>query len=244
MIKTKQYRNEWKYVCQEADITYICQRLGGMLDRDPHGDEGRYSIHSLYFDDFMDSCVLETEAGVSKRFKYRIRYYGDDPKFLSLERKEKLDGRCFKKSCRLSLEQYRDIICGDYEKLLFETDNDVLRQFCICARTRLFTPRAIIDYERTAYVEPITNIRVTADRNISVSGNVDSFLSGDYLRVPVMLEGKHVLEVKFDHILPRSVRNVITHENMIQTSFSKYYLGRKRLNMIGGHLYEHSFRSN
>ena len=233
MLQTKKYRNEWKYVCQEADIAYVCQRLQGIIDLDAHGDNGNYSVHSLYFDDYMDCCANETEAGISSRFKYRIRYYGSNPSFLRLERKEKYDGRCYKKSCKLSLDQYRIIISGDYERLLFESDNEVLRQFCVIAMTRLFSPKAIIDYERTAFVEPITNIRITADRNISVSGDIDKFLGGEYLKLPILPEGKHVLEVKFDYILPRTVRNVITHDGMIQSSFSKYYLGRKRQNMIG-----------
>ena len=233
MKKTKKYRNEWKYVCHEADIISICSRLNGILSFDTHGDNGSYAIHSLYFDDYADTCALETEAGVGSRYKYRIRYYGDNPDFLRLERKEKLYGRCYKKSCRLSLEEYQAIISGEYESLLYDTQNPVLQQFCICAMIRRFVPKVIIDYERTAYVEPITNIRITADRNISASYSVDEFLTGNYLKIPVMDKNKHVLEVKFDHILPRIVKNVITRENMIQTSFSKYYLGRKRLSLIG-----------
>lgn len=233
MKNNKIYRNEWKYVCHEADIISICERLRGILDFDEHGNNGSYSIHSLYFDDYADTCALETEAGVGSRYKYRIRYYGDDPQFLRLERKEKLYGRCYKKSCRLSVEEYRYIINGEYDKLLYETENPVLQQFLICAMTRRFVPKVIIDYERTAFVEPITNIRITADRNISASYQVDEFLTGDYLKVPILEKNRHVLEVKFDYILPRAVRNVITKQNMIQTSFSKYYLGRKRLSLFG-----------
>ena len=98
MHKTKKSRNEWKYICHEADIISICSRLNGILAFDTHGDDGSYSIHSLYFDDYMDTCALETEAGVGSRYKYRIRYYGDNPEYLRLERKEKLYGRCYKKT--------------------------------------------------------------------------------------------------------------------------------------------------
>ena len=227
MNREKKYRNEWKYVCCEADITGIGQRLDGIMAHDSHGDNGKYVIHSLYFDDYADNCARDTEAGVSKRYKYRIRYYNNNPEFIQLERKEKLDGRCYKKSCKLTPSDYSCILNKDYEQLLFYTDKPVLREFGVSAMRRLFEPKVIIDYERTAYVEPITNVRITLDRNISASREVNSFLDGDYLRVPVLPEGQHVLEVKFDYILPSSIRSVITRKELIQTSFSKYYLGRK-----------------
>ena len=232
-MKTRKYRNEWKYVCGDADIISICEKLKAILPGDVHGKDGRYNIHSLYFDDYRDTCAYETDAGLGSRYKYRIRYYGDDPGLLRLERKEKLYGRCYKKSCRITGDEYRDIIDGEYAKLLYETDDPVLRQFCVCAMTRRFTPKVIIDYERTAYVEPITNIRITADRNISASGDVERFLDGEYMRTPVMQKGQHVLEVKFDYILPRHVRSIVARDNLVQTSFSKYYLGRKILNKFG-----------
>ena len=51
--------------------------------------------------------------------------------FFRLKRKEKLYGLCYMKSYRLSMEQYRCIIDGEYEKLMHETDNLVLQRFLI-----------------------------------------------------------------------------------------------------------------
>ena len=55
---------------------------------------------------------------------------------------------------------------------------------------------------------------------------MDKFLNGDYLKVPVLEKGKHVLEVKFDEILPSHIKNLIQSKVLLQRSFSKYYLGR------------------
>lgn len=41
--------------------------------------------------------------------------------------------------------------------------------------------------------------------------------------------GLNVLEVKFDEILPSHIRNIVESYNFKQTSFSKYYYGRKIL---------------
>lgn len=200
------------------------------MDPDTHsGPDGKYEVHSLYFDDYQDTCAADNDAGVSERTKYRIRYYGDRPSHLHLERKEKLHGRCRKESCSLTLDQYRMLVNGDADELLWDTENALLRQFCTLCMTKRFAPRIVIDYERTAYVEEVSNIRITLDENISASWDWRQFLTGDYLRYPIQERGQHVLEVKFDEILPAHIPPIINGRELIQTSFSKYYLGRKRL---------------
>ncbi len=231
MIPIKLYRNEWKYQCGDADLSKIEGKLNGVIARDRHGEDGVYYIHSLYFDDVFDTCASDTEAGLTSRFKYRIRYYGDNADFLRLEKKEKLDGRCHKKSCVITGDEYDRILNGDLDELLWSTDKPVLKEFCINSMMGLFRPKAIIDYERTAYVDPVTNERITFDRNISVSGAIDEFLTGDYLRYPILPRNQHVLEVKYDYILTSTLRHLVSDEGLTQSSFSKYYLGRKRLGL-------------
>ena len=79
----------------------------------------------------------------------------------------------------------------------------------------------------------ITNIRITLDENISVSDDVSHFADGDYIRYPIQEKGQHVLEVKFDYILPGYIKHIVTGRNMVQSSFSKYSLGRKTLQKMG-----------
>lgn len=226
----RQFRNEWKYCCSESSLTILEERLAAIMDRDENGgDDGRYEIHSLYFDDLQDMCARENDAGISERFKYRIRYYEDDISFLKLERKEKLNGRCHKESWSISLAEYEKLVNGDANELYWETENPVLKRFCIHCMARGFSPKSIVDYERCAFVEKISNVRITIDKNISVSDEIGEFLSGDYLRIPLLEKHRHVLEVKFDSILPGYIRHIITNREFIHTAFSKYYLGRQQL---------------
>ena len=90
-----------------------------------------------------------------------------------------------------------------------------------------YEPKVIIDYERIAYVEEISNVRVTFDMKISASYELESFLDGNYQNFYVLPSGMNVLEVKFDYILPSYIRNIIESYNFKQTPFSKYYIGRK-----------------
>ncbi|MBD5469759.1 MAG: polyphosphate polymerase domain-containing protein [Lachnospiraceae bacterium] len=229
----KRYRNEWKYRLPEADLAVIENRLAAVMDLDYHsGQSGNYEIHSLYFDDYKDTCAKENEAGVSRRFKYRIRHYGSTPVILKLERKEKMDGRCHKDSAIITKEMCQKILDGSADELYWETEDPLIRKFCVHMMTRLFEPKAIISYERAAYVEEIANVRITLDKNISVSDHVEEFLTGDYLNYPIQEKSEHVLEVKFDDILPGYIKSIVSNKNLQQSSFSKYYLGRLKLQEI------------
>ena len=97
---------------------------------------------------------------------------------------------------------------------------------------RLFSPKAIIDYERIAFIEPALNVRVTLDRNISAADSFQSYLSGSYLKYPIRNENQNILEVKFDSILPGWIKNMLESLRIQQTTFSKYYLGRKQLEVL------------
>lgn len=200
------------------------------MDLDSHTPEGgRYIIHSLYFDDYKDTSVYTTDSGLSKRFKWRIRYYGNDLSYIVLEKKQKLESRCHKKSCRLTVEEYENIVSGDLTELIFSTDKKLIKELAIDMLTHDYRPKVIVDYERIAYVEEITNVRITFDMKISASYELDKFLDGDYQNFYVLPSGLNVLEVKFDDILPSHIRNIVESFNYNQTSFSKYYYGRKIL---------------
>ena len=61
----KQYRNEWKYVCDSQLLAVTEDRLKAVLRRDSHNenDDWGYEIHSLYFDDLTNSCAKENDYG-------------------------------------------------------------------------------------------------------------------------------------------------------------------------------------
>ncbi len=228
------YRNEWKYVCTEASLNALSRRLSGVLSRDEHtGSAGNYEVHSLYFDDWRNTQIVKKEAGVARRAKYRLRYYNDQVETLFLERKEKWNGYCRKEHCPLSEKQFIALIRGEADEVIWDTPYELLKRFCMHCMSDRMHPSAIIDYEREAFVDPIGNVRITIDRNISVAASYQGFLLGEYLRIPIQACGLHVLEVKFDDILPGYIRRAISDARLKQVSMSKYYLGRKMLQQMG-----------
>lgn len=227
-LKSEQFRTEWKYCINNKKYEIIREKLQAVMEKDGNSSQtGRYSIHSLYFDDYYDTCVKENAAGDGKRFKYRIRYYNDNTDFIRLEKKVKNNSYCLKNSCVLTQKEYDMILCGKTDELLWESKIDLLRRFCVDIMTRGFSPKVIINYEREAFVEGVSNVRVTIDSNITASSECDCFLNGNYHEIPMIGDQDRILEIKYDYILPSYIRNIIECESITQQSFSKYCNGRQ-----------------
>ena len=228
MATKKVYRSEWKYLLKNQDLSLLKSRVEKVLELDEHTPkDGRYIIHSLYFDDYKDKAVNTTNAGLSERYKWRIRYYGDDLTYIVLEKKEKKQSRCCKKSCKITVDEYNTIVNGNICELVYDTKKDLIKELAVEMMTKSLIPKVIVDYERIAYVDIVTNVRVTFDTKISASYDLDNFLNGDYQNFYILPQGFSVLEVKFDDILPSYIRNIVESYNFTQESFSKYYYGRK-----------------
>jgi hypothetical protein len=92
---------------------------------------------------------------------------------------------------------------------------------------RGLTPKVIVTYERMPFIYSGGNVRITFDRKITSSVELNKFLSGDYNERPVLEMGKSILEVKWDEIIPRHIKDTLRLENLEWTAFSKYYMCRK-----------------
>ena len=55
------------------------ETLSAVARRDSHGQNGRYEIRSLYFDDPKDTALREKIDGVSRREKFRLLFCGMPP---------------------------------------------------------------------------------------------------------------------------------------------------------------------
>ena len=230
MVLIKKYRNEWKYNLTNQQLSLLKSRISEVLDLDPHTPKcGKYVIHSLYFDDYKDQSVYTTDSGLSKRFKWRIRFYDEDLDYIVLERKEKIDSRCHKKSCNLTLDEYEKIVSGNITDIVYDTDKNLIKELARDIMLYNYVPKVIVDYERIAFVEEITNVRITFDTKISASYDFDNFLNGDYIKYYIQPSNQNVLEVKFEDVLPSYIKKIVESYEFKQTSFSKYYYCRRIL---------------
>lgn len=207
------------------DLAVLGQRLKSVMGQDIHQDGDCYEIRSVYFDDLADSCMEENDAGVDQRKKYRIRTYGAADGPLKLEIKEKNRNMTKKTGCTITGEEYAAIMAGG-QQMPFGS-RAACNQLLLQQRMAKMAPKIIIAYERTAFVHPVGNVRITFDRNIMASRCLDSFfdphISG---LIPILPAGMHVLEVKYDELLPDFIAQQLEIGKLRQTAFSKYYLGR------------------
>ena len=231
---SRRYRNEWKFRCDNHTRMLLYERLHPVLVFDEHsGTDGSYLVHSLYFDDLTDSCARENEAGVEPRAKYRIRCYGTEQEKLHLERKEKNYGLTRKISCPLRIDAFTGLVSGNAADVFWQTEDGLLRRFCLAVMNRGFQPKLSLCYTRTALIDPSINVRITFDSDIYAAGAAYGFPTpaGSHT-TPLLQIGETIVEVKFDDILPGWLRELIESVPMQWVPFSKYYLGRKKLEEI------------
>ena len=221
-----QYRHEIKYIISHAQIPLLRARIEPYMRLDPHATaEGLYTIRSVYFDDYYNTCYYDNENGTDPREKFRIRIYNHSSDRIGLECKRKERGKTLKKSCMLTKSQAEMLINCD--EIVIEDQLPLLRKMLLQVNTRLLRPVTIVEYERIPYICQFGNVRVTFDMNMSSSVCFDSFFCDHIPKRTIMPLGMHLLEVKFDEYLPDYIYGALNLGTLQQTSYSKYYLSRR-----------------
>ncbi len=228
MVNTeKKYRHELKYVVSAAQIPLLKSRIAAIMRLDPHaGADGKYTIRSLYFDDYDNHCYYENENGTDPREKFRIRIYNHSQAVIHLECKRKERGKTLKTAAGVTVEQVNRAIEGTPWKNM-ENHPSLLRKLKLQMDTLLLRPVVIVEYERIPYIYRNGNVRVTFDMNLSSSDDLFRFWDASLPRRPVMPPGMHLMEVKFDEYLPDFIYRGLNLGVLRQAAYSKYYLCRK-----------------
>lgn len=219
------YRVEDKYIVDELTWSLIESRLGCICTPDVHGRDGSYTVRSVYFDDMYDTCLAENEAGTDAREKFRIRTYDLSEDVITLELKSKLRGFTNKRSVRLNRREAERLFDRD-DDLYLDTDSELVTGLCSQMKYRRMQPVVLIEYERTAYTYDAGNVRITYDRNIGACTDHGMLWDADAPMIPVMPAGQHIMEVKYDELLPGFIRDVLNTGSLQRTSYSKYYYAR------------------
>lgn len=214
------YRHEWKYEINQADLLTLRQRLRAVMSPDPHAVDGKYRIRSLYFDNMADQALREKMDGVSRREKFRIRYYNGDTSLIHLEKKSKTGGLGKKRKAILTENQAQSIAQGSLNWMP-ECQEELVRELYAKMRTQGLRPKVIVDYTREPFLFAPGNVRVTLDHHIRAGFCCSDFLNPKCVTVPV-LDAPIILEVKWDQFLPDLIRDAIRLPGRRASAFSKY----------------------
>ena len=214
------YRHEWKHEINHADLLTLRQRLRAIAKPDPHAVNGKYLIRSLYFDNAADKALREKLDGVSRREKFRIRYYNGDTSVIRLEKKSKLGGLGNKQSVSLTAVQAQAITDGNLD-WMSESTVELVRELYAKMRLQELRPKIIVDYTREPFIFAPGNVRVTLDYDIRTGFCCTDFLKPTCITIPAG-DAPIILEVKWDNFLPDIIRDAIQLPGRHVTAFSKY----------------------
>ena len=225
-MKQYKYRHELKFKISNAAAEVLKQKLRLIMktDNNAYYKDGSYLIKSLYFDDINSTSYYEKMDGVLYRKKYRIRIYNNSDKFIRLEKKMKHDNMTAKEQMLISKDIYSKILNGKINEI--NGAEGLLLEFLGECRTKNLVPSIIVAYHRTAFIYPISDVRITFDSNIQ-SGlyNYDLF-KNDSPVYTVDEKGKQVLEVKFNEVLPLHIANILNDIPSCREAVSKFAICR------------------
>ena len=220
-------RNELKYYISNIEYHALVNKLVHVLKPDDYSKPGKgYFIRSLYFDSHDDECLYEKQSGDTFRAKYRMRIYDTKSETVKFEIKNKANNQIFKETATISKESAYKIIEGDYGELL-TYNNPILNKIFKKFTAKQYKPKVIIDYTRDAFMFDFFNLRITFDKDLH-SCNTDFDLFSDNLHtIPVILEGKQIMEIKYETVLPEYIHRMLQIDAVERMAISKYTLGRR-----------------
>lgn len=214
------FRHEYKHAISYADAVAVRARALAVMKHDEHtAPNGLYFIRSLYFDNFDDKALREKEDGLSRREKFRIRFYNEDTSFIRLEKKMRINGLCAKEEAPVTKEQCEALLRGETEWMK-QAGEPLLEELHAKMQTQQLRPKTIVDYHREPFVYQPGNVRVTIDFDIrSGIRTCDLF---NFSAPTVSVGGDRILEVKYDAFLPDMIRHIVQMPNRRTDAYSKY----------------------
>lgn len=226
-------RHEEKFICSQRELFLLESRVKNLLPKDSHQTGDDYLIRSIYFDTAHDRMLQESLQGLERRSKFRIRTYNCSRSSIHLEKKTSFGQLKSKVSCDMSYEDVVNIANGRYDSMVSDHTSSLMKEFVYLQNSEMLMPKIIVEYDRSAYVGYDGNVRITFDRHISGSSEVQRFFDQDLQTIPVLPNNAGVLEVKYDGILSGSIARALNVSSLHRISFSKYGLCRNIIDNNG-----------
>ena len=222
-------RKEMKYIISRETALEIQKSLEGVLHQDIHsGGNGEYTIRSQYYDSFLDRDLQDNLDGLLEKRKIRIRVYDLNGDFAKLEYKCKSGSDGIKKVIPIKRSQAEAMEKGDFS-FLAETNRELdlfLYQKMI---QYVYRPKSIIEYERRAYTYPVSDTRITFDKDVRAATTPMGIFSKDLSFIPLMNGDFIVMEVKYNDFLIEPIKKLIKKHGLLETANSKYSQSRVQL---------------
>lgn len=244
-------RYELKFPISLTLKKQILEQLQHALVRDKNGLNAGYRVSSQYFDSPDLTAYREKLDGERVRKKYRLRYYtrgeGEDVEISSayMEIKHRINNTVYKERVRLRKDGAEAILADSRQLRQINehvVDEDQKKKATIesifrAASVPGFSRVNVITYLREAWEGEIdSRMRITYDTKCRVLLPEQYLLVGSSTGSSILPEEQTLMEVKFNHAIPRWVRDIIGKFGISLRRFSKYAAGVERMRLTHGSL--------
>ena len=216
-------RYELKYILNKNQLQYFQNEISKYMKLDKYG---LTSIASIYFD--TPDFHLINKSIEKPRFKEKIRLrsyglaYSDTLTFLEIKRK--CDKIVYKRRISL-LEKDAFSLIETKEANNKEQISRELESFL--ENYSILEPKYLIIYDRYAYYQDNSDLRITIDLNPRYRVN-DLNLHTSLEGIPLLDESSAILEIKVQNSVPLWLTQILTKGKIFQTSFSKVGTAHKK----------------
>ena len=216
-------RHEEKYLIDYQQYARLKADAMRVLTPDAHGEQGSYVITSLYYDDPMDTSLLEKQDGLARHTKFRLRTYDGREDLIKLERKVKEGILTQKQTAAVTKEQL--------PLLGVQTEGFANEAFDLAAQMVAggLRPSITVRYRRDAFFYQGTDLRLTFDTDLEVlPATQEALFDPTGAGIPVLDKNTVIMEIKYGKYVPDFIR-LLTAIPSRQLSVSKYALCRETI---------------
>ena len=218
-VQTVFKRYELKYLLTMAQKETVLKAMQPYMTLDKYG---KTTIRNLYYDTDTYLLIRRSIEKPAYKEKLRIRSYSridaDSTAFVELKKKYK--SVVYKR--RISLP-YTDATAWLSRVKHPDKHTQIANEIDYFMELYgTLHPTVFLSYEREAYyANDGSDFRVTFDDNI-LCRQEDLSLESEVYGTPILPEGKVLMEIKCSGGIPLWMTQVLSHEKIYKTSFSKY----------------------
>lgn len=208
-------RYEMKYLLNKEQYETLKNEVLKRLSPDEYGEN---TIQSLYYDTIDNRLIRSSLEKPIFKEKLRLRCYNlnTNNKDIYVEMKRKYDGVVYKRRLACKENEAGNILENSNSNSQIGKELDYFTKFY-----GTLIPKMLIIYDREAYYDKNSQLRVTFDKNVRYRKkelNFHTNLDGESL----LPEETILLELKTDAGLPLWLCEILDKEHINKTSFSKY----------------------
>ena len=218
-------RKEIKYLVPIEKMSHLKSIFDNILERDKHGINGTYLVRTQYYDTLEDDDLFDNLSGIIEKKKIRLRTYFEDESTFKLEYKYKYNTDSTKYSLIITRDEAVLMENHKYDFLL-NKKSELALFFYYKLLEGCYRPKTIVEYNRLAYIYPVSRVRITFDTNVRATAYPYGLFDERLNTFPIVSPDIGVLEVKYNEFLPSSLKHILESIDTLPQTNSKYLKAR------------------